>query len=381
MPTAARKMEPTTAVPILHLAFELGANEWKLGFSTGPGHPPRVRKIQAGNLPGLKKEVEQAKRRLGVGAACRVVSCYEAGRDGFWLHRYLLACGIENHVVDSSSIEVSRRKRRRKSDKLDLKSLLRLLGRHVGGEEGVWSVINVPSLEAEDRRQLHREIATLTEERTERTNRIKSLLATQGLRFELTGDFAERLQGVRLWDGSPLPSELRGRLEREWVRRERVAEEIEALEAERRQRLRTVMDDSALEQVRALLTLRGIGIKSSWLFVMEFFSWRKFRNQKEVGSLAGLAPTPNQSSEEDQSPGIEKAGNVWVRQMATEIAWSWVRNQPDSEITRWFERRFAQAGKRGRRRGITAVARKVLVALWRYLEDGVIPEGAVVNGG
>jgi transposase len=160
-----------------------------------------------------------------------------------------------------------------------------------------------------------------------------------------------------------------------------VAEEIEALEVERRQRLRTVMDDSALEQVCALMTLRGIGIKSSWLFVMEFFSWRQFRNQKEVGSLAGLAPTPNQSSEEDQSPGIEKAGNVWVRKMATEIAWSWVRNQPDSEITRWFQRRFAQDGKRGRRRGITAVARKVLVALWRDLEDGVIPEGAVLNGG
>lgn len=381
MPAVARKIEPTTAVPILHLAFELGAKEWKLGFSTGPGRPPRIRKIQAGNLPGLEKEVEQAKRRLGVGAGGRVVSCYEAGRDGFWLHRYLVSRGIENHVVDSSSIEVSRRKRRRKSDKLDLKSLLRLLGRHVGGEESVWSVVNVPSMEAEDRRQLHRELATLTEERTERTNRIKSLLATQGLRFELAGDFAERLQEVRLWDGSPLPRELRGRLEREWARRERVAEEIEALEAERRQRLRTVMDDSALGQVRALMTLRGIGIKSSWLFVMEFFSWRQFRNQKEVGSLAGLAPTPNQSSEEDQSPGIEKAGNVWVRQMATEIAWSWVRNQPDSEITRWFERRFAQAGKRGRRRGITAVARKVLVALWRYLEDGVIPEGAVLNGG
>ena len=194
MAAAARKMEPTTAMPVLHLAFELGAKEWKLGFATGPGRPPRIRKIQAGNLPGLEKEVEQAKRRLGVAAGGRVVSCYEAGRDGFWLHRYLVLRGVENHVVDSSSIEVSRRKRRRKSDKLDLKSLLRLLGRHVGGEEGVWSVVHVPSVEAEDRRQLHREIATLTEERTERTNRIKSLLATQGLRLELAGDCVERLQ-------------------------------------------------------------------------------------------------------------------------------------------------------------------------------------------
>ena len=209
MPAAARSGKPTTSVPILHLAFELGAKEWKLGLSTSPGRPPRIRKIQAGNLVGLEREMEQARQRLGVAAAGRVVSCYEAGRDGFWLHRHLISRGIENRVVDSSSIEVSRRKRRRKSDKLDLKSLLRLLGRHVGGEEGVWSVVNVPSVEAEDRRHLHREIATLTEERVERTNRIKSLLATQGIRLKLTRDFPEQLQEMRLWDGSQLPLELR----------------------------------------------------------------------------------------------------------------------------------------------------------------------------
>ena len=206
-------------------------------------------------------------------------------------------------------------------------------------------------------------------------------MAIQGVRLRLTRHFPERLREVRLWDDSELPPELRARLERKWVRRQRVVDEIEALEAERLERLRTVSNEPALEQVRGLMKLRGIGIKSSRLFVMEFFSWRDFGNQKEVGSLAGLAPTPNQSGEEDQSPGIEKAGNVWVRAMATEIAWSWIRNQPDSEITRWFERRFANAGKRARRRGITAVARKVLVALWRYPDDGVIPEGAVLKGG
>jgi transposase len=162
------------------------------------------------------------------------VSCYEAGREGFWLHRYVLAQGIENHVVDSSSIEVNRRRRRRKSDGLDVRSLLRQLCRHVGGERDVWSVVHVPSREPEDRRWLHREIETLTNERTARSNRIHSLLATQGLRLSLNSEFPPRLRDARLWDGSPLPPELRARLEREWVRLQSVREEIDALEAERK---------------------------------------------------------------------------------------------------------------------------------------------------
>lgn len=161
------------------------------------------------------------------------------------------------------------------------------------------------------------------------------------------------------------------------MRRQSVIDEINALEAERRARLRQADGDPALEQVRALMALRGIGLRSAWLFVMEFFAWRNFKNRREVGGLAGLAPASYQSSEDDRSPGIDKAGNVRVRTMATEIAWSWIRHQPDSEITRWFNRRFAHAGKRARRRGITAVARRLLVALWHYLDHGVVPDGAV----
>ncbi len=380
MPATARDREGNASAPILYTAFELGT-KWKLGFTTGLGRAPRVRTIRACDLTALPREIADARRRFGVRPGGRVASCYEAGRDGFWLHRYLLSQEIENYVVDSSSIEVNRRKRRRKSDKLDLKSLLRLLVRYLSGEDDVWRVVNVPTREAADRRHLHREIKTLTDERTQRTNRIKGLLATQGVQLKLTRDFPERLKEVRSWDGSRLPPELRGRLEREWVRRESVVDEIEALEAERRERLRAVRDDPALQQVRDLMKFRGIGIKSAWLFVMEFFSWREFTNDKEVGSLAGLAPAPYQSGEDERSPGIEKAGNEWVRGMATEIAWSWIRHQPESGITRWFERRFADAGKRARRRGITAVARKVLVAFRRYLDYGEIPEGAVLNGG
>jgi transposase len=381
MPATARGEEGTTAATVVHLAFELGATEWKLGFTTGLGRSPRERVIRAGDVEAVEREIEAAKRRFGVAVDGRVVSCYEAGREGFWLHRWLKSKGIENQVIDSSSIEVNRRRRRRKTDKLDLKSLVRLLARWVGGEEEVWRVVRVPSPEAEDRRQLHRELEVLVDERTERSNRIRGLLATQGVRMDLVGDFTGRLHEVRLWDGSPLPSGLRERLEREWIRRGSVVAEIRFLEAEQRALLRNGADDPALEQVRALMQLRGIAIKSAWVFVMEFFSWRRFKNDKEVGALAGLAPAPYISGEEERSLGIEKAGNERVRTMATEIAWGWIRYQPESEITRWFERRFGNAGKRARRRGIVAVARKILVALRRYLEYGEIPKGACLKTG
>jgi transposase len=381
MPTTARREQGTTSATVMHLAFELGATEWKLGFTTGLGRAPRERVIRAGDVEAVEREIGAAKRRFGVAAEVRVVSCYEAGREGFWLHRWLKTKGIENQVIDSSSIEVNRRRRRRKTDKLDLKSLLRLLARWVGGEAEVWRVVRVPSVEAEDRRHLHRELEVLVDERTERSNRIRGLLATQGVRLDFGGEFTKQLHEVRLWDGTRLGPRLRDRLEREWLRRESVVEEIRFLEAEQRALVRDGVDDPALEQVRGLMKLRGIAIKSAWVFVMEFFSWRRFNNDKEVGALAGLAPAPYISGEEERSLGIEKAGNERVRTMATEIAWGWLRYQPESEIARWFERRFGNAGKRARRRGIVAVARKILVALRRYLEFGEIPKGACLKTG
>jgi transposase len=381
MPTTARSEEGNGPAVVVHLAFELGAQEWKLGFTTGPPRRPRERVIRAADLTALEREIGEARRRSGGAADARVVSCYEAGREGFWLDRWLRSKGIENQVIDSSSIEVNRRRRRRKTDSLDLKSLLRLLARWLGGETEVWRVVRVPSVEAEDRRHLHRELEVLVAERTERSNRIRSLLTTQGVRLDLGREFPHQLHEVRLWDGSPLPSRLRERLGREWVRYESVVEEIRFLEAEQRALLREGAGDPVLEQVRALMKLRGIALKSAWVFVMEFFSWRQFRNDREVGALAGLAPAPFISGEEERSLGIEKAGNDRVRTMATEIAWGWLRYQPESEITRWFERRFGQAGRRARRRGVIAVARKILVALRRYLEYGEIPRGACLKTG
>jgi transposase len=195
------------------------------------------------------------------------------------------------------------------------------------------------------------------------------------VRLPVKGDFLERLERVRLWDGSPLPPGLRARLEREYACWQFVDWRIKELEAERRELIRTSPDPS-VEQVRRLLRLRGIGENSAWLFVMEFFGWRDFHNRREVGGLAGLTATPYQSGDEAREQGIDKAGNRPVRAMAVEIAWSWLRYQPHSELSRWFQRRFAHGSKRMRKIGIVALARKLLVAFWRYLAFGEIPAGA-----
>lgn len=361
---------------VLFMALELGQREWKLGFGTGIAKRPRQRTIQGGDLDRLEEEIERAKKRFRLPDDVEVVSCYEAGRDGFWIHRFLDAIGVTNHVVDSSSIEVNRRARRAKTDRLDLHGLLRLLARYWNGERRVWSVVRVPSPEAEDARHIHRELMTLKRDRTRLTNRIKGLLATQGAEVELGPGFRAQLEELRLWDRLSLPERLHSRLAREWTKVEVLNAQIREVEAERRELLRT-SDEPAIEQVRQLLALRGIGINSAWLYVMEFFAWREFRNRREVGALAGLCPTPHQSGDSSKELGIEKAGNRHIRAMAIEIAWGWLRHQPESALTQWYNERFGHGSSRVRRIGIVALARKLLIALWRYLETGALPEGAV----
>ncbi|MGQ9854177.1 MAG: IS110 family transposase [Candidatus Oleimicrobiaceae bacterium] len=375
MNEATRIIQYSTFPTTLYLAFELGNKQWKLGFTIGPGQKPRERVIAAGDLLGLEEEIRLAKKRFHLPQDVRVLSCYEAGRDGFWLHRYLLAQGIENLVVDAASIEVPRRAKRAKTDRLDLGKLLGMLMRYDGGEQKVWSVVHVPSLEVEDKRHLHRELDALKADRTRHSNRIKGLLAGQGVRMALKADFPARLDEVRLWDGSPLPLGLRSRLEREYACWRFIGEQIRGLEAERWELIRTSADPS-VEMVRRLLRLRGIGENSAWEFVMEFFAWRDFHNRRQVGGLSGLTPMPYQSGDEAREQGISKAGNRSIRAKAIEIAWGWLRFQPESGLSRWFQRRFGCGSKRLRKIGIVALARKLLIALWRYLEYGEIPAGA-----
>jgi len=371
----AHRREYSRSQADLYLAFELGQNEWKLGFTVGFGQRARERTVFAGDLSGVMREIEQAKKRFGLSKEAEVSSCYEAGRDGFWLHRYLMHLGVRNLVVDSSSIEVNRRARRAKTDKMDLGKLLGMLMRYDHGERKLWSVVNVPTLEQEDSRQLHRDLEALRGERTRHINRIKGLLASYGVRMRVAGDFLHRLEIKRLWDGRPVPLGLKKRLVREYERFEMVNRQIDQIKRERLDLINT-SESADVQMVRQLLTLRGIGPNSAWLYVMEFFGWRQFRNAREVGALAGLTPTPHQSGDEAWERGISKAGNRHIRSMAIQIAWAWLRWQPHSKLARWYQERFAHGSPRLRRIGIVALARKLLVALWRYLQDGVIPEGA-----
>lgn len=373
--TATRTREDTNIRPALHLAFELSNAKWTLFFTIGLAQKPRERSIPARNVERLRAEIERARRRFHLELSARVVSCYEAGRDGFWLHRFLLEEGVENVVVDSSSIEVKRRRRRLKTDRLDGRSLLRLLVRYHAGEKAVWSMVHVPTYEEEDARQLHRELSTLKRERTRVTNRIKGLLACQGILMPVTRSFPTAIEHVRLWDGRLLPPQLGSRLKREYETLACYSDRIRLLEAERHRLFREA-GDRASEQVRQLCLLRGIGPNSAWPLATEFYSWRDFRNGRQVGALSGLVPSAYASGETERDVGITKAGNRHIRAIAVELAWCWLRYQPESGLTLWYVQRYGRASRRLRKIGIVALARQLLVALWRYLETGELPEGA-----
>jgi transposase len=360
------------------VAFELGWSEWKLAFASAPAQAPRLRSLGARQTQAVLQEIAKAKRRLGLPADVPVYCCYEAGRDGFWLHRWLTAQGWHNVVVDAASIEVNRRRRRVKTDRLDAAQLVRMLLRYHGGETQVWSVVNVPSVADEDRRQLHRDLLELKAERTQHVNRIKGLLAAYGLAVaSIDADFAAVLAELRQWDGTPVPAGLQARLLREWQRHQFVGGQIRAVENERARVICTA-EGPVLHQVRKLLGLRGIGANSAWLYVMEFFGWRRLRNRKQVAALAGLTPTPYASGQQRREQGISKAGNRRLWTMAVEIAWCWLRYQPQSALSQWYAQRWRRGNSRQRRIGIVALARKLLVALWRYLETDTVPAGAMV---
>jgi transposase len=366
-----------TAAPALYVAFELSWTNWKMAFTIGAGQPPRIRTVPARCASLVLNEIKKAKLRFGLPNSAPVVSCYEAGRDGFWIHRFLTHEKVQNIVVDSASIEVSRRKRRAKSDRLDAVKLVSMLIRWHNGEKKVWSVVHVPTVADEDRRQLHRELIELKAERTGLLNRIKGLLAGVGLTVLVDSKLPHRLGKLRQWDHAEVPPALKGRILREFERLQLVARQIRELEA---QRAREIREDPSPqgEQIRRLMNLKGIGSNGAWLLVREFFSWRQIRNRRELASLAGLTPTPYNSGESQHEQGISKAGNRLVRWMMVQLAWGWLRYQPKSKLSRWYQRRFGQGKSRMRKVGIVALARKLLIALWRYLETGEVPAGAEV---
>jgi len=376
--TTATQRQAYREEEVLYLALELSNASWKLGSGVRHGSKVREQTIRSGDLVSLHREIARAKQRFGLSATARVVSCYEAGRDGFWLDRHLQEAGIENLIVDPASVKVPRRRRRAKTDRLDVRTLLGELIRFSRGERNVWSVVRVPSVQEEDQRQLHRELEVLKRERIRHTNRMTSLLITQGVRVKISRRFLAELSEVRLWDHSSLSAGLVARLEREYARWEVTCQQIQVLEKLRREQLREPA--TASEKVASrLYRLRGIGENYAWLAAMEAFGWRRFQNRRQVGAMAGLTPTPFASGDLQRDQGIGKDGNRRLRAATVEIAWGWLRFQPDSQLSHWFRQRYGPGSSRSRRVGIVALARKLLIALWRYLETGVPPAGAVLK--
>jgi transposase len=374
MATATQKHD-SSSYSVLYAALELGAMSWKIATTVGFGQRPRLKSIRAGDVEALHTELAKAKKRFGLSLDTPVVTCYEAGRDGFWLHRALSAAGIRNHVVDSASIEVNRRQRRAKSDRLDAIKLAEMLMRYELGERRVWRVVQPPTPEQEDARQLHREIETLQHERRQLANRISSLLATVGISLRVNRQFGRRLPSLRSWDGAPLAAGLRSRLEREFIRWQLAHEQLTAAERQLRSSAREEAS-SGSSPLQNLLSLRGIGPKGAWLLLREGLVWRQFRNRREVASMVGLVPTPYHSGTLARERGISKAGNARLRKLLVELAWGWLYYQPESGLSQWYYQRFAAGNARIRKIGIVALARKLLVALWRCAAHGELPPGA-----
>jgi transposase len=363
-------------VPTLYIAFELGQDKWLLGFATQAAQKPRLRMVPARDLERVREEIAKAKSRFGLPADAAVRSCYEAGRDAFWLHRALVAMGIDNVVVDSSSIETNRRGKRVKTDAVDATKLLNLLCRYHAGERKVWSVVNVPDEADEDRRQLHRGLKDVQRQKTECSNRIKGLLASRGLTAEVNAKFRTTLAELRDWSGSAVPAGLQERMLQEYTVWEALHRQERNAANEQERRLREGKEPY-LEMVRRLMGLKAVGVRSAWILVTELFAWRRIRNRKQLAAVVGLAPMPYASGQQEREQGISKAGNKHVRSLIVELAWLWLRWQPDSALSQWYDRRFGSGNTRARKVGIVALARKLLIALWRYAERGEVPEGAV----
>lgn len=375
MTETTRRPECTAAEARLYVAFDLGSTKWVMASTVAAGHAPRLQTVPAGDLAAVLKELLTAKARFGVVLETPVQGCYEAGRDGFWLQRWLEGQGIACLVVDSASIEVNRRARQAKTDRLDATRLLGQLLRWAHGETRVWSVVRVPTPEAEAARQLTREIATVREDRTRVRNRLQGVLATQGIRGGLPRAFLVQLPTWRTGDGRPLPPAYQARLAREWAALQHIEARLRALRAARDEGIAQGTDRIA-SVARQLCKLRGVGETSAALYSAELFGSRTFQNGRQLGALTGLVPVPHRSDQRVTDQGISKAGRAELRRVSIQLAWCWMRWQRDSALTQWFERRFAAAGGRSRRIGIVAVARKLVIALWRFVDQGVVPEGA-----
>ena len=373
---ARTRSEVSVNEPVLFVAFELGKKSWTLAVTTGFGIAPWLRTVASGDLSGVTEVLAAARMRFGLPGTPRVISCYEAGRDGFWIHRALEARGVENRVVDSSSIEVNRRKRRAKSDRLDAQKLVMLLVRVCCGDRQAWSEVRVPPAAVEAARHRSRERTALTQEQTRLRNQIGSWLATAGcVVSSRTRQRAQWWTTVRDWANAPLPADVQARIARATTRLALVAEQVAAIEATQAEATAAAAPTSAHGR---LVQLKGIATTSASVLLDEGLVWRAFRNRRQLGGLLGFAPIKYDSGEASRDQGISRAGNDRLPSTMVQLAWGWVQWQPQSALTQWYRARFGQ-GKRARKVGIVALARKLFIALWRWATAGVVPTGAILR--
>jgi transposase len=367
----------------IFVSLELSQSKWLVtSLSPGGGERMSRHELAAGNVAGLlglfARLREKAQARTGRDYG--VVSIQEAGLDGYWLHRVLAGEGVESHVVDPASVAVSRRRRRAKTDRIDGEALLRTLLAYKRGEPRVCSMVRVPSPEQEDMRRLSRERRTLVGERLTHVNRIKGLLASQGIRGyqPLRRDRRVRLEALQTGDGRRLGAHIRTQILRELDRLELLCGQIKAVEAERDALLARLEQAAPPERpapTAMLAQLVGVGAESASVLWHEGL-FRPFDNRRQVAAYAGLAPTPWQSGKIDREQGVSKAGNPRLRTAMIQLAWLWLRHQPHSALSRWFLQRVQDNGGRGKKTAIVALARKLLVSLWKYVSAGVVIDGA-----
>ena len=366
--------------PVIYLAIELSASTWLVASKIPTSEKTGFHRMEAGDSQALLALVADLRKKVAtkLGVEAAVVSCFEAGRDGFWLHRLLVEHRVINHVVEPTSILVNRRARRAKTDRLDAQGLLRILAAHAKGDHDVCSVVRVPTIEEEDAKRQHREREHLVQERVRIENRIAALLTTQGIRKRPSlRSWEKDMEEMRTGDGRPIPSLLRAEVNRLRRRLVMTLEMIRELEAEREQALQT-QDDMASRMIRALCRIRGIGDNFAAVLTREVF-YRPFQNRRQIASYLGLTPTPFQSGGMDRDRRISRAGNARARKTLIQLAWLWLRYQPDSSLACWFRERVGNLQGRTRRIAIVAMARKLLIAIWRYATDGIVPEGAQIS--
>lgn len=366
----------------MFIALELSNSQWKLAFAATRSSGVRVRNVAAGDLQAFEHEIRLAKAKFRLPDDAPVQTCYEAGRDGHWIHRALLAVGIDNFVIESSCLEVDRRQKQRKTDRLDAIKMVHALVRYCRGERTSLRVNHVPSIADEDVRNLQRELQTIRTDRTRINNRIKGLLIAQGIRLStIDASFSKQLSKLTTGNGEPLGEHLAARLQRDFARMQLCVAQIRELEKHRAELFRDARKASEKAAARQqiadrLIELRGIGVEGAWTLSTELFAWREFANRKQVGAVVGLAPTPYSSGKLDRELGISKAGRGELRSLLVELSWLWLRYQPNSDLTRWYRRKVAGQGSRVCRIAIVALARKLVVTLWKYAMRGEIPGGA-----